>query len=97
MVMGYWRHALKEGPMRLGLLGALLLAGCNPLDPTGDVFTLYRNSGVDKNMRVHVASFDVANGGDGYNDENCRIAAGLFQAQEGVTVRYWCEKGRFRK
>ena len=83
--------------MRLGLLGALLLAGCNPLDPTGDVFTLYRNSGVDKNMRVHVASFDVANGGDGYNDENCRIAAGLFQAQEGVTVRYWCEKGRFRK
>ena len=63
MVMGYRRHALKEGPMRLGLLGALLLAGCNPLDPTGDVFTLYRNSGVDKNMRVHVASFDVANGG----------------------------------
>ena len=71
--------------------------GAIPLDPTGDVFTLYRNSAVDKNMRVHVASFDVANGGDGYNDENCRIAAGLFQAQEGVTVRYWCEKGRFRK
>ena len=45
MVMGYRRHALKEGPMRLGLLGALLLAGRNPLDPTGDVFTLYRNSG----------------------------------------------------
>ena len=83
MVMGYRRHALKEGPMRLGLLGALLLAGRNPLDPTGDVFTLYRNSG------VHVASFDVANKGDGYNDENCRIEAGLFQAQEGGTVRYW--------
>jgi hypothetical protein len=25
-----------------------------------------------------------------------RIAADLFARQRGATVRYWCEKGRFR-
>ncbi|MBF9029774.1 hypothetical protein HKCCE3408_05140 [Rhodobacterales bacterium HKCCE3408] len=60
-----------------------------------DVSTLYRNSVLDQTMRVHVATFD-ADDGERYNAENCQIAAHLFQNQPGVTVRYWCEPGRFR-
>jgi hypothetical protein len=30
-----------------------------------------------------------------YNRLNCETARQLFAA-EGVTVRYWCEKGRYR-
>ena len=28
---------------------------------------------------------------------NCDIARQLFQNQPGVTVRYWCERGRFNE
>jgi hypothetical protein len=49
-----------------------------------------------KKERIHVATFDSSYGED-YNRENCQIALGLFQNQPGVTVRYWCEKGRYKK
>lgn len=51
-------------------------------------------------MRIHVATFDVTEedgGGPTYNSENCQIAAELFQAQPGVTARYWCEPGHYRE
>jgi len=70
------------------------LAGCGVSD--GDAFTLYRSSAITQDARMHVASFDTAEG-DRYNDENCRAAQTLFQAQPDVKVRYWCEKGRFKK
>ncbi len=60
-----------------------------------DVFTLYRNSVLDRTMRVHVATFDTDNGAS-YNEANCAIAADLFQGQSGVETRYWCEPGHFR-
>ncbi len=44
---------------------------------------------------MHVAAFDAADG-DAYNRENCLTAADLFAGQPGVTVRNWCEQGRFR-
>jgi hypothetical protein len=47
-------------------------------------------------MRLHVASFDTADG-EAYNRQNCEIARGLFMNQLGVKVRYWCEKGRYRR
>lgn len=47
-------------------------------------------------MRVHVGSFDAADG-DKYNSENCNLAAELFQKQEGIKTRFWCEKGAFKK
>jgi hypothetical protein len=47
-------------------------------------------------VRIHVATFDAAEG-EGYNRENCDTASQLFQAQPGIKVRYWCEKGRYRK
>lgn len=47
-------------------------------------------------MRLHVATFDATDGKD-YNRENCQAAANLFVRQPGVTVRYWCENGRYRR
>ncbi|MBT9513271.1 MAG: hypothetical protein IV104_13070 [Acidovorax sp.] len=59
-------------------------------------FTLYRNSPLDPSMRLHVATFDAADG-EQYNRENCNLAADLFSRQGGVKTRFWCEAGRFRK
>jgi hypothetical protein len=82
--------------MKQGLLiGLFLLAGCSLDKPDdGNSYTLYRGSTAGP-MRIHVASFDASDGDD-YNRDNCDIARRLFQAQSGVTVRYWCEKGRYR-
>ena len=60
------------------------------------VYTLYRNSVTDENMRIYVATFDV-NEQDEYNKGNCEIARLLFQQQPGVKVKYWCEKGYYKK
>lgn len=62
----------------------------------GHVFTLYRNSVTDENMRIHVSTFDAADG-EAYNRENCEQAQLLFKAQPGVKTKFWCEKGRFKK
>jgi hypothetical protein len=70
-----------------------LIVGC---DSGGDNFTLYRNSVIDENMRIHVASFNAADG-EAYNRENCEQAQLLFQAQPGVKTKFWCEKGVFKK
>ena len=61
-----------------------------------NVSTLYRNSVFDSEARIHMATFDADDGGS-YNSANCQIAAQLFQGQLGVTVRYWCEPGRYRR
>ncbi len=61
-----------------------------------EIYTLYRNSVLDSTMRLHVATFDSSDGGD-YNAENCAVAADLFQQQDGVQTRFWCEPGRYRK
>lgn len=62
----------------------------------GATYTLYRNSVPDVLMRIHVSTFDAADGEE-YNQENCEIAASLFREQPGVSVRYWCEKGSYRR
>jgi hypothetical protein len=59
-------------------------------------YTLYRNSKSFADMRIHVATFD-AEDGEPYNKENCNVAQELFAKQPGVTVKYWCERGRFKK
>jgi hypothetical protein len=86
---------------------AVLAASCSAQSPDSNAYTLYRTGAVAlgvggdvqrdlEAMRIHVASFD-ANLEEAYNRDNCRIAAELFGRQEGVTSRYWCEKGRYRK
>lgn len=73
---------------------ALLLCGCKPEDSR--IYTLYRASPMDPNMRLHMATFDADEPSPTYNQENCQIAADLFANYPGVTVRYWCEQGRYR-
>jgi hypothetical protein len=70
-----------------------VLAACQGQDAS--TYTLYRNSVLDDGARIHVATFDAADG-DAYNRENCGAAAGLFGGQPGTRTRFWCEKGRYR-
>lgn len=77
----------------LPLTAFAFIVGC---DSGGDNFTLYRNSVTDENMRIHVASFNAADG-EAYNRGNCEQAQLLFQAQPGVKTKFWCEKGAFKK
>ena len=71
----------------------VVLAGCDQSDNT---YTLYRSSSVIEDARAHVATFDAYYKDKGYNQGNCFIARDLFTNQPGVTVRNWCEKGRYK-
>jgi hypothetical protein len=79
----------------LGIVGALVMP-VGWLGSDGGAYTLYRSSVLDPGMRLHVATFDAADG-EQYNGENCSLAADLLQHQDGVKVRFWCEKGHYRK
>jgi hypothetical protein len=80
---------LSVGYLLTSLAGIALAS-----DPA--VYTLYRNSLTDRTMRLHVATFDTADG-EAYNRANCELAATLFQQQPGVKTKFWCEIGRFKK
>ena len=73
------------------VFAAITLSQCS----STTTYTLYREGVGLSDMRIHVATFDSADGEE-YNRENCRIAASLFAGQPRVSVRYWCEKGDFR-
>jgi hypothetical protein len=79
----------------LALCCAITLIGPVLADDAG-VFTLYRNSLLDDTARIHVASFDAAEG-EPYNLENCNLIASLMQEQPEVKTRFWCERGRYRR
>ena len=80
---------------RIASILAIAIASPAWAQSDAEVLTLYRNSVTDATMRIHVATFDSADGKD-YNAENCAITAELFASQSGVSVRYWCEPGRYR-
>ena len=78
-------------------IAIIVLSACSISGASeGQIFTLYRNSVTDENMRLHVATFDAAENEE-YNRGNCVQAQLLFQSQQGVKTKFWCEKGRFRK
>lgn len=81
---------------KIALAVGLVLAGPTWGQNDGGIFTLYRNSVLDGSMRVHIATFDAREGRH-YNAANCAIAADLFQEQDSVKTRFWCEPGRFRE
>jgi hypothetical protein len=60
------------------------------------VYTLYRNNVEAPHARTHVATFD-ADADAKTNRENCEFVTRLYQAQPGVNVKYWCEKGYYRR
>jgi hypothetical protein len=80
-----------------GCLLTTLLTACG----NDDIYTLYRTGVGFPDMRIHVATFDSSESKDAqfktYNQDNCQTAIKLFQDQPNVTVRYWCEKGRYKK
>ncbi|GJE42897.1 hypothetical protein [Methylobacterium soli] len=82
---------MRTALLAFGLCG--LVGACDLISGSG--YTLYRNSIVTDGARIHVASFD-AKDGEAYNRENCDVAAVLFNGQEGVRTKFWCEKGRYR-
>ena len=91
--MPLWLSIL-ETSMRKFLTIILLIFGTTAV-ANETAATLCRNSVLNENMRYHIATFDT-NQGEAYNWENCQLAAKLFQAQPGVTTRFWCEKGKFK-
>lgn len=63
------------------------------------VFTLYRNSHSNAEMRIHVATFDSNNRAE-YNRYVCEKARKLFDKDRLQRVSkelYWCEPGRYRR
>lgn len=79
----------------LRIASLLMLVATAAFADDSNVYTLYRSSTLT-DARIHVATFDVAEGNN-YNRDNCLTAADLFKKQPGVLVQYWCERGRFRK
>jgi len=100
-VWGFSYRLVSQHKMRTTLT-ALLTAtafgsgACSAGPSDAEIFTLYRNSVTDEKMRIHVATFDAAEKEE-YNRGNCEQAQVLFQGQPGVKVKFWCEKGRYRK
>jgi hypothetical protein len=81
--------------MKITLIFCLLfLSACSQSD--SNTYTLYRNSIADEFERIHIATFNASED-EKYNQENCDIAKGLFQKQDGVLTKFWCEKGKFKK
>ena len=73
------------------LIVILFLSACSD-----NTYTLYRTQVRNENARTHVATFD-AKDGEAYNMGNCQIAQELFQKQPEVSIKYWCEKGKYKK
>ena len=58
------------------------------------VWTLYSNSTIDKDARIHIATFDNYDEYEGFNEGNCKISV---QLRSPKSIIYWCEEGYFRK
>jgi hypothetical protein len=57
-----------------------------------NVFTVYRNSVTDENMRIHVATFD-ANEKDEYNRANCKQAKRFFKGSRVFASSIGAKRG----
>ena len=84
------------------LMVAIVSTACSASGDENDVATLYKDSVVLTNARMHIATFDSrekAWGGDRseYNWQNCVTAAKLFQSQQDAKTRFWCERGYYRE
>lgn len=80
----------------LVIVSTNFMTGCFEKSKDSTAYTLYRNSVVLENERMHIATFD-SDDGESYNQENCFLAKDLFLAQPGVMTKFWCEKGRYKK
>lgn len=60
------------------------------------VYTLYRNSAILSDARIHFATFD-ADDSESYNKENCEKTSKLIMTVPSLKVKYWCEKSYFKE
>lgn len=79
------------------ILIVLLLTCFSSLVQASDVYTLYRNSPANENMRIHIATFDADESLPEYNFGNCRIVRDAMINRPHISIEYWCEKGRFKE
>jgi hypothetical protein len=93
---GFWLIVVGTALQILPIITRVLVVTPAMAASDGETYTLYRNSVTDPAMRVHIATFDTNEGKD-YNAENCAVAADLFQRQDGVQTRFWCEPSLYRK
>ncbi|MBE0627765.1 MAG: hypothetical protein IH606_23480 [Burkholderiales bacterium] len=85
---------------------SLLLAACGEKDnPDEAIFTLYSSAPSDQFFRGHEATFDAYLKSEDafWNAKKCERVARLLQenwqaeVSKTISVRFWCEKGRYRK
>ena len=87
---------MRKKAVALVLLGVVIGWFVRWQTGNGTAYTLYRNSAMGSLERIHIATFDASEA-DSYNNENCQQAQTLFQQQPGLAVKFWCEKGRYRR
>jgi hypothetical protein len=88
---------------RLAVLAALLTVSCGSSGGSpSESYTLYRNSNLDENRRLHWASFDAAGESGWDNVTNCEMAARLLNEhfrsldrRAHRDVQFWCEPGPY--
>lgn len=85
-------------------VGYFLVACDKTATPDNYVYTLYRNAPSDPAFRVHVATFDSKAYSSGnemdefFNKKNCERVQTMFQSQpDWADVKFWCEKGPYKK
>lgn len=64
-------------------------------------YTLYRDSAIIENSRIHFATFN-SNESESFNKRNCEDTAVLINNLPDLGIsnlgaKYWCEKGYFRE
>lgn len=92
--------------MRIAAIAALAssLVSCTPFADE-NAYTLYRNSDMGFETRVHVATFNVDDTAD-FNRSNCEMASRLFNANLNASENaqsdaprrswgFWCEAGTY--
>lgn len=94
------------GKSLFAVAGLLLTTGCSEGSSSAETFTLYRNSFLDRSIRVHWGTFDANESDPSYNRNNCEMAARLLNANVGASaeqegkpphpgVGFWCEQGSY--
>lgn len=82
------------------LLSLFALGACGKTDDAATA-TLYRNSSLDPNARVHFGTFDAVESDPTFNMSNCQMAARLLNANirklnnDRQPAGFWCEPGAF--